>query len=152
MGEDQFIAEQFKKCEEVDAKSGAKYPNVDIGVYWPIEKKIQAEQDFQRMQNEQARRNELLQPCLEYKAKATMVPVYRSQGYSMEQAINFTAASAYGAGGVAYRGSQETEALLVRLVRAGYQSSISEWRDEAGQPTKNFPDYAFAMCMKGTPF
>ena len=53
---------------------------------------------------------------------------------------------------LAYRGSQETEALLLRLIRAGYGLEPKLWRDEQGHPTSNFADFAFARCIKGDPF
>lgn len=152
VGEEQFIEEQFKKCSEMAARSGPKYSNVNIGLYWSAEKKAQADQSYQRAQIAQTRRNQLLGPCLQYQAKALMVPVYKSNGFTLEQAAEYVAASAYGPGAIAYRNSQETEALLIRLVQAGYQSPRSDWRDESGRPTNNFAEYAFAQCIKGAPF
>lgn len=150
--ENQFVAEQFKKCQDVNARPGPKYSNVTIALYWSKEKNAEVDRDYKQAQQERLLRNQRYGACLAYKAKAMMVPIYKTKGISMDDAINYTAASAYGPGGVAYRGSQETEALLVRMVRAGYELSPNGWQDEHGKPTNNFSDYAFAVCMKGTPF
>ncbi len=152
MTEDSFVAEQFVNCKRENSKAGPKYPNVTVSAYWSPEKKAEANAEFERNQRETMRRSQLMVPCLDYKAKAIVVQAYKSKGVPIEQAADFTASSAYGPGGIAYRGSQETEALLVRMVKAGYTLDRSIWRDEQGQPTNNFGDYAFARCIKGDPF
>jgi hypothetical protein len=80
------------------------------------------------------------------------VQYYKSNGFRVEQTESFLAEKAYGPGGVAYRGSEETEALLRRLARAGYERNPAEWKDKDGRSTQNFSEYAFSMCMSGTPF
>jgi len=150
--EDQFVARRFKECTEVAAKPDPKYANVTVAMYWSAEKKAAAERNFQQDQREYMRRKQLLSPCLQYRSKATMVSIYKSKNISIEDAINQTASSAYGPGGIAYRGSQGAEALLTRMVHAGYERDPTNWRDERGQPTTSFGEYAFARCMNGTPF
>jgi hypothetical protein len=152
MTEGQFVAEQFENCKRENSRPGPKYPNVTVSTYWSPEKKAEAKAEFERTQHEYTRRAELLSPCLQYKAKAMMVQVYKNKGISIEQAADYTASDAYGPGGIVYRGSQATEALLVRMVRAGYTIDPSFWRDEHGQATANFADFAFARCINGDPF
>jgi hypothetical protein len=150
--EDQFVAAQFESCKRETSKPGPKYPNVTVASYWSAEKKAAAEEDFNRTQHEFMRRNQMLGPCLQYKSQAMMVQLYKNKGMSAEQAADFITPAAYGPGGIAYRGSQDTEALLVRLIRAGYTLEPKLWRNEQGQPTNNFADFAFARCIKGDPF
>jgi hypothetical protein len=152
LSEDQFVSDQFKKCLEIAAKPEPKYSNVHIGLYLSAEEKSKAEQDFERVQSAYATQQKRLQPCLYYQAKATLVPAYKNGGIPLEHAQNFIASSAYGPGGIVYRGSQETEALLARLVRAAYEEDPAKWKDKDGRATTNFSEYAFARCMSGIPF
>jgi hypothetical protein len=152
LSEDQFVSDQFKKCLEMAAKPEPKYSNVHIGLYWSAEEKSKAKQDFDRVQSAYATQQKRLQPCLHYQAQAINVQDYKNRGISLEQAQSFIGSSAYGPGGIVYRGSQETEELLARLVRAGYAEDPAKWKDKEGRTTTNFSEYAFAMCMSGTPF
>lgn len=108
---------------------------------------VQQREKMQAEQDERARRSS----CMLYGALAEPIDNMRQDGMSYEFIMNYAVSKAYGAYGQAYQSSEDDANLMIGLVKASY-SDPARWVDENGNPTRNFGNYARAVCLAGHPF
>jgi hypothetical protein len=144
VSEDQFVADQFAKCEVVAKTPGPKYPNVTIGLYWTPEQNAEADRTWKKMQERPQRQLE----CLELKREASLIFVRKRAGVPFDTTLAWASSRAYGPNGEVYRDSADAESILTALVKAAYFGDPKTWRDENGHQTDDYATQVYASCMR----